>query len=71
MLLVCGPHFANRAPGGMGSGELRPLGSLRLHPMGTGGVSGGLDWGPLKCEARGRGLLPWSKGSLVPSLPTS
>lgn len=36
--------------------------------MGTSGVSGGLDWGPPECEAQGRGLLPWSKGSLVPLL---
>ena len=35
------------------------------------GVSGGLDWGSLKCVAQGRGLLPCSKGNLVPSLPMS
>ena len=29
-----------------------------------GGVSGGLDWGSLMCEAQGRGLLPCSKNSL-------
>ena len=36
--------------------------------MGTSGVSGGLDWGPPECEAQGGGLLPWSKGGLVPLL---
>ena len=35
------------------------------------GVSGGLDWGSLKCEGQRRGLLPCSKDSLVPSLPMS
>ena len=49
------------------------LGSQRLQPMGTGrgGVSGGLDWGSLKCEGQRRGLLPCSEDSLVPSLPMS
>lgn len=69
--MVCGPHFAKRAPGGRGAGEVCPLGSQRLLPMGTSGVSGGLDWGPPEREAQGGGLLPWSKGGLVPSLPSS
>ena len=33
------------------------------------GVSGGLAWGSLKCEAQGRGLLPCSKDSLSPLCP--
>ena len=74
MLVLCGPHFAKQAPGGEGSG----LGCVSLalrgfNPwgLGGGGVSGGLDWGSLKCEGQGRGLLPCSEDSLVPSLPMS
>ena len=66
MLVLCGPHFAKRAPGGEGSGLGVSPWLSEASPYGDweGGVSGGLDWGSLMCEAQGRGLLPCSENSL-------
>ena len=73
MLLVCGPHSCQASiwRRGLWTHVSSWFSEVSPHVYWEGDVRGGLDWGPLKCEARGRGLLPCSKGSLVPSLPTS
>ena len=63
------PHSAKWAPGGDSWTGVSAWLSEALPHVYWG--TKGLDRVPVKCEAQGRGLLPWSKGSLVPSLPTS
>ena len=56
---------------GLWTGVSPWLSEASSHGDWEGGISRGLDWGSLKSESQGRGLLPCSKGSLVPSLPMS